>query len=167
MGAVKSAILSLLVDAYQKRDRVGLVAFRGKGADVLLPPTSSVELAQNRLQELPTGGRTPLAGGLTTALHLIVQEKSRNRDALPFLILISDGKANVAPAEGMAPLDAAIGAAGRIREAGIPSLVIDSESGFLEFGLARRISEEMGGRYLRLEDLRAGGILDAVRHIAM
>jgi magnesium chelatase subunit D len=167
MTEVKTAILSLLVDAYQKRDRVGLVVFRDRKADVLLPPTSSVDLARNRLMELPTGGKTPLADGLTTAFHLIEQEKIRQRDMLPLLILISDGKANVALAGNESPVDAAKAAAHEIREANIPSLVIDSERGFLNFGLARQISDVMGGRYLKLEELRAEEIVDAVWNYGM
>ncbi|MDH7510666.1 MAG: putative cobaltochelatase [Methanolinea sp.] len=167
MTAVKTAVLSLLVDAYQKRDRVGLIAFRGEKAEVLLPPTSSVELAKNSLVSLPTGGKTPLAEGLRTALRLIGQERMRQRDIIPLLILISDGKANVSPFISESPIEAAKAMAHEIRAAEIPSLVIDSERGFLSFGLARQISEIMGGRYLKLEDIRAEAIVNAVRNFGM
>jgi magnesium chelatase subunit D len=167
MTEVKTAVLSLLVDAYQKRDRVSLVAFHGNNAEVLLPPTSSVDLAKNSLVSLPTGGKTPLAGGLCTALRLIEQERTRRRDILPLLVLISDGKANVTLSPYDSPVEAAKAVAQEICEAKIPSLVIDSERGFLSFGLARQISEIMGGRYLRLENIRAEAIVDAVRNIGM
>ena len=166
MTEVKAAVISLLVDAYQKRDRVGLVAFRGNGADVLLPPTGSVERANRLLMTLPTGGKTPLAQGLRTGLGLIERERLVNRDSLPRLILISDGRANVAT-EGISPFDDALAAAVRIRDADIPSLVIDPEQGMIRLGLAETLSCEMGARYLRLRDLRAGTIADAVRGIGM
>jgi magnesium chelatase subunit D len=166
MTAVKGAILSLLIDAYQKRDRVGLVAFRGKGADVLLPPTSSVELARKYMQALPVGGKTPLAHGLSKGFEVLRRELMINHHTLPRLVLISDGKANVGFGSG-SPLDDAREVASHIREAGIPSLVIDSEQSFISFGLAHTLSEELGARYLRLEDLRAEDLAEAVKGIGM
>jgi len=166
MSEVKTAIISLLVEAYQKRDRVGLVAFRGTGADLLLPPTSSVELAKKKLAVLPTGGRTPLASGLLQGLEVIGQERRTNRDALVRLVLISDGRANVS-AGGAPPFDEALSAAGLVNKAGIPSLVIDPEDGFLNLGLARELSEQMGARYLHIRDLRSGQITGAIRGIGM
>jgi magnesium chelatase subunit D len=166
MTAVKGAILSLLIDAYQKRDRVGLVAFRGNGAEVLLSPTSSVELARTSMQSLPVGGKTPLAHGLFTGFEVLKRELMINRHTIPRMILISDGRANVSMGSGT-PLEDAKEMASRIREAGISSLVIDSEQSFISFGLAQSISEEMGGRYLKLEDLQADQIADIVKGIAM
>jgi magnesium chelatase subunit D len=164
MTAVKGAILSLLIDAYQKRDRVGLVVFRGKSAEVLLPPTSSVELARKCMQQLPVGGKTPLAQGLSRAFEVIQREKLINRHTIPRLILISDGKANVGLGSGL-PFDDAKEVAAAIRDAGISSFVIDSEKGFIAFGLAQVLSEEMGARYLKLEDLQAEQIADIVKSI--
>jgi len=164
MTAVKGAILSLLIDAYQKRDRVGLVVFRGKTAEVLLPPTSSVELARKYLQQLPVGGKTPLAQGLSRALEVLQREKMINQHTIPRLILISDGKANVSMGSG-SPLDDAKGAASAIRDAGISSIVIDSEQGFIAFGLAQTLSQEMGAKYLKLEDLQADRIAEVVKGI--
>jgi magnesium chelatase subunit D len=166
MTEVKGAILSLLIEAYQKRDRVGLVAFRGTGAEVLLPPTGSVELARKYLQTLPVGGKTPLAHGLRQGYEVLQRERMINRHTIPRLVLISDGKGNVGMGSG-SPMDDAREAAARIREAGISSFVIDSEQNFLSFGLARTISDELGGQYLRLEDLRADRIADVVKGIAM
>ena len=80
MVAVKGAVLSLLLDAYQRRDRVGLISFRGARVDLLLPPTSSVDLAELHLREMPTGGRTPLSRGLYMALDVIESEKMKNHD---------------------------------------------------------------------------------------
>jgi len=164
MTAVKGAILSLLIDAYQKRDRVGLVVFRGNTAEVLLPPTSSVELARKYMQQLPVGGKTPLAQGLVKALEVLLREKMINKHTIPRLILISDGKANVGTGSG-SPLDDAKEMAGRIRDEGISSLVIDSESGYIAFGLAQTLALEMGAKYLKLEDLQADQIADIVKGI--
>ena len=98
MGAVKGAVLSLLLDAYQRRDKVGMITFRGSAARVLLPPTSSVEAAAARLAELPTGGRTPLAAGLLRAHEVLRTERLRDPDRRPLLVVVTDGRATPAPA---------------------------------------------------------------------
>ena len=165
MTAVKGAILSLLIDAYQKRDRVGLVVFRGQTAEILLPPTSSVELARKYMQHLPVGGKTPLAQGLSKAFEVVQREKMINPHTIPRLILISDGKANVSMGSG-SPFDDAKEVAATIRDAGISSFVIDSEKGFIAFGLAQALAEEMGAKYLKLEDLQAEEIADMVKGIS-
>lgn len=166
MTEVKGAILSLLIDAYQKRDRVGLVAFRGTGADLLLPPTSSVDLAQRCMQSLPVGGKTPLAHGLSKGFEVLKREHLINQHMILRMVLISDGKANVSMGSG-SPLEDARGVAAHIRDAGISSLVIDSEQSFVSFGLAHTLSDDLGGRYLKLEDLRADQIVDVVKGIGM
>ena len=167
MVAVKGAILSLLLDAYQRRDRVGLIAFRGPTADLLLPPTSSVDLAQARLFEMPTGGRTPLAQGLLKALEVIEAEKTRDRNLLPLLVLMSDGRANVtmgSPApETTSPMEEAKAIAATIREQHIPAVVIDTESDLLRLGLATPIADAMGAPCLKLEELHAEAVANAVR----
>ncbi|MFA5330833.1 MAG: putative cobaltochelatase [Methanoregula sp.] len=166
MTAVKGAILTLLIDAYQKRDRVGLVVFRGTEAEVLLPPTSSVELARKYMQQMPVGGKTPLARGLSKGLDVIRREMAVNHAMIPRMILISDGRANVGMGSG-SPVNDAKEVAGQIRDAGISSFVIDSEQGFISFGLAHEISDELGAKYLRLEDLDAGQIAGIVKGIGM
>lgn len=166
MTEVKGAILSLLIDAYQKRDRVGLVAFRGTGAEVLLPPTSSVELARKYLQSLPVGGKTPLAAGLLKGLEVLRREMMIHEHTIPRMVLISDGKANVGMGAG-SPFEEAKEAAVHIRDAGISSFVIDSEQNYISFGLARTLSEELGARYLKLEDLQADGIAGIIKGIGM
>ncbi|MDD1728908.1 MAG: putative cobaltochelatase [Methanospirillum sp.] len=164
MTAVKGAILSLLIDAYQKRDRVGLVVFRGNSAEVLLPPTSSVELARKCMQNLPVGGKTPLASGLSKGLEVLQREKMINAHTIPRLILISDGKANVSMGSG-APLEDATEMAAAIRDFGISSIVIDTEQSYIAFGLAHKISDDMGAKYLKLEELQADTIAEAVKGI--
>jgi len=166
MTAVKGAILSLLIDSYQKRDRVGLVAFRGTGAEVLLSPTSSVELARKYMQSLPVGGKTPLAHGLSRGLEVIRRELVINHRTIPRMILISDGRANVGMGTG-SPVDDARSVAVQIRDAHIPSLVIDSEKNFISLGLARTLSDDLGGRYVRLDDLESGQLAGLVKGFGM
>ncbi|MDR0460413.1 MAG: putative cobaltochelatase [Nitrososphaerota archaeon] len=160
MSATKGAVLSLLLDAYQRRDRVGMVVFRKNSAELVLPPTNSVELAQKYLTTLPTGGRTPLAHGLKLGLDTV--ESSLRTDDIPLLVLVSDGRANV-NLYGGDPVVEAKNIACKIASKGIQSIAIDTEHGFLNFGLVKQISQTMGSKYLRLEELRANPIVSAVR----
>ncbi|MCL2476778.1 putative cobaltochelatase [Candidatus Bathycorpusculum sp.] len=160
MSATKGAVLSLLLDAYQRRDRVGMVVFRKNSAELVLPPTNSVELAQKHLTNLPTGGRTPLAHGLKLGLGAVVS--SIRTDDIPLLVLVSDGRANV-NLYGGDPVEEAKNIAYEIASKGIQSITIDTEQGFLNFGLVKQISETMGSKYLRLDELRAAPIASAVR----
>ena len=173
MVAVKGAVLSLLIDAYQRRDRVGLIAFRGTQAELLLPPTSSVELAQVQLSDMPTGGRTPLSQGLYLALQVIEAERLKDQEVLPLLVLLSDGRANVLLG-GIPATDAPHGGEGSasveaqqfasvFRENRIHSVVVDTEAGVVNFGLARPIAEAMGAQYIRLDELQADNLAQAVR----
>ena len=162
MTATKGAILSLLIDAYQRRDRVGMIAFRKNSAEVILPPTNSVELAQRCLAKLPTGGRTPLVHGLKSGLDLIKDCMRRDKEAIPLLALVSDGRANVNMYDGD-PVEEAKTMARAIKFAGIKSIAIDTERDFISFGLVNQICSEMGGKYLRLEELSAVPLASAVR----
>ena len=168
MVAVKGAVMSLLLDAYQRRDRVGLIAFRGTGAELLLPPTGSVEMAQWCLQEMPTGGRTPLARALYVAMETLETERLKDRDVLPLLVLLSDGRANVSLAGDqltqLAAGDAEVQNLSRtISDAKIPAVVVDTEQDFIKLGLAQGIADSMSARYIKLEDLAAESLADAVR----
>ena len=168
MVAVKGAVMSLLLDAYQRRDRVGLIAFRGTGAALLLPPTGSVEMAQWCLQEMPTGGRTPLARALYVAMETLETERLKDRDVLPLLVLLSDGRANVSlSGDQLTQLAAgdteSQNLARTIAEAKIPAVVVDTEQDFIKLGLAFGISEAMSARYIKLDDLAADSLAEAVR----
>ena len=177
MVAVKGAILSLLLDAYQRRDRVGMISFRGTGAELLLPPTGSVDLAQVHLRDMPTGGRTPLSRGLQLALEVVETERMKDKQVLPLLVLLTDGRANVGfgqigggPGPGQAsteeadnPRTEAKSMAELVREHHIPSLVIDTELDFIKLGLARPIAEAMDAHYVKLDDLRGDTLAQAVR----
>jgi len=154
MSAVKGAILSLLNDAYQRRDKVALVSFRKDEARILLPPTSSVELAAPRLEDLPTGGRTPLVAGLEKAAEVLKREELRDRERRPLLVLLTDGRATTGPD----PLTAAE----RLRSLGAASLVVDTEEGYVRLGMAEELAAAMGARCLRLEELRAESLVELV-----
>ncbi|MCC6177736.1 MAG: putative cobaltochelatase [Chloroflexi bacterium] len=162
MAAAKQAVLSLLLDAYQKRDRIGLIAFRGPKAEVILPPTTSVELAERQLQSLPTGGRTPLGHALQLGLLTFERHKLSHPEDVPLLLLVSDGRANV-PLGKSDPTTDALLLAEEIRARGISSVVVDTEAGAMRMGLCQPLSEALGARYLPLEQLRAGDLVAAVR----
>jgi magnesium chelatase subunit D len=162
MTATKGAILSLLLDAYQRRDRVGMVVFRKNTAELVLPPTNSVEMAQKCLAKLPTGGRTPMAHGLNLGLEVVRDYMKRDKEAIPLMVLVSDGRANVS-LNGGDPVEEAKAVAREISSGGIQSIAIDTERGFLTFGLVKQVCDEMGGKYLRLEELSASPIASAVR----
>ena len=155
MVAVKGAILSLLLDAYQRRDRVGMIAFRGVGAKVLVAPTNSVELAERSLRQLPTGGRTPLAAGLELAEQLLEQSERRPQALDPLLILITDGRSN----QGAPPERVAQRLAAKQRRI----LVLDTEDGYVRMGLAARLAALLQAPCLPLDDLRAEVIQRHVR----
>jgi magnesium chelatase subunit D len=162
MVATKGAIMSLLLDAYQKRDQVGMVSFRGHAATVVLPPTGSVERAQQCLADMHTGGRTPLAAGLITAHDVLMRYRQRERQTQPLLVVLTDGRANTGIGPGD-PVMEALQQADRLRAASVPSLVVDTEQGAMQLGLARRLADVAGGTYLRLEELAANTLARAVK----
>ncbi len=162
MEAAKAAVLDLLVDAYQRRDRVGLVAFRGEGAEVLLAPTASVELAQLKLRDLPTGGATPLAHGLLRSIELLDAETRRNEDVIPWLVLITDGRANVGIGTGLGSEDAKAAAA-KVKAKGINSIVIDTTNLPSGGSAAREIARAAGAEYVRLSPSDRGALIRLVK----
>jgi len=163
MEAVKGAVIGLLLDAYQRRDRVALVTFRGEGAEVALRPTGSVEVARARLEKLPTGGRTPLAAGLSAALEVAVAASSGPHR--PLVVVVSDGRATSGP-DGTDPVEAAVHVAKGLRRQELTSVVVDAETGPTRLGLARTLAQTMGARYLTLPELTATTLVSAVRRAA-
>ena len=165
MRAVKGAIFYMLQEAYQKRDRVGMIAFRRQRAEVLLPITRSVDLAQKCLAELPTGGKTPLADGLALALQTLSMLNKHDRELEPILVLVTDGRANAVEENGGDPVASALKMAERIGKAKITSVVIDTESDFIKLGLAKRIAAAMGANYYTLQRLSKDSIIRIVRNL--
>ncbi|GGK86646.1 putative cobaltochelatase [Streptomyces flaveus] len=161
MSAVKGAVLSLLLDAYQRRDKVGLVTFRGKDAEVALPPTSSVDAAAARLESLPTGGRTPLAAGLLRAHDVLRVERLRDPARRSLVVVVTDGRATGGPE----PVALAGRAARLFAADGVASVVVDCESGPVRLGLAGQLAGELGGTAVTLDELRADSIAGLVRDV--
>ncbi|MFS4109144.1 putative cobaltochelatase [Streptomyces sp. PD-S100-1] len=161
MSAVKGAVLSLLLDAYQRRDKVGLVTFRGRDAQVALPPTSSVDAAAVRLESLPTGGRTPLAAGLLRAHEVLRVERLRDPARRALVVVVTDGRATGGPE----PVALAGRAARLFAAEGVASVVVDCESGPVRLGLAGQLAGELGGTAVTLDELRADSIAGLVRDV--
>lgn len=161
MSAVKGAVLSLLLDAYQRRDKVGLITFRGKDATVALPPTSSVDAAAVRLETLPTGGRTPLSAGLMKAHDVLRVERTRDPARRPLLVVVTDGRATGGPD----PVALGTRAARLHAAEGTASVVVDCESGPVRLGLAAGLAAELGGTAVTLDELRADSIAGLVRDV--
>jgi magnesium chelatase subunit D len=162
MEAVKGAVLTLLTDAYQRRDEVAVISFRGEAAQLLLAPTRSVERAEQSLRELPTGGRTPLPHALQLALDTL--ERARP-DTPPLLVLLSDGRANVALENGGAgdPWSESLALASLLAARGVPTLVLDTESGFLRLGRACQLAQALGAECLSIEQLSAEKLTLTIR----
>ncbi|WP_330238272.1 putative cobaltochelatase [Streptomyces sp. NBC_00525] len=161
MGAVKGAVLSLLLDAYQRRDKVGLVTFRGRDADLALPPTSSVDAAAARLESLPTGGRTPVAAGLLKAHDVLRVERLRDPSRRALLVVVTDGRATGGPQ----PVELAARAARLHAADGVASVVVDCEAGPVRLGLAAALAGDLGGTAVTLDELRAESIAGLVRDV--
>lgn len=159
MQQVKTAVLSLLVDAYQRRDKVGLIAFRGSTAELLLPPTTSTEIAVRRLAELPAGGRTPLAEGLAEALRVIDRERLKDSHRRPLLVVITDARATFGPK----PVERAQHIASSIAAQNISSLILDCESGTMRLGLAATLATYLHGEYLPIGEVAADTVTSAIR----
>lgn len=154
MKETKEAVLSMLMDSYQKRDKIGLIAFRQKKAEVLLGITSSVDLAQKELQALPTGGRTPLADGLYNAWQLLQARKRKDPEMLPMIVLVTDGRANSALWSDD-PVEDALKAAELIAHEKIPAIVVDTENDFISFHLAEKIAVAMQADYYKVDELKS------------
>lgn len=163
MEALKGAVLSLLTDAYQQRDEVAVVAFRGQEAKLLLAPTRSVELAEKSLRELPTGGRTPLPHALVMVMGILDDAKAAGNGKPPLLVLMTDGKANVSVADVGDPWRESLELAQMVAEFRVPTLVIDTESGYTRLGRAATLARELEAECLTLEELSADNLVLTVR----
>ncbi|MFG2529702.1 putative cobaltochelatase [Streptomyces sp. NPDC048516] len=161
MSAVKGAVLSLLLDAYQRRDKIGMITFRGGGAELALPPTSSVEAGAARLEQLPTGGRTPLSEGLLRAHEVLRVERMRDASRRPLLVVVTDGRATGGPE----PVVRAARAARLLAAEGTASVVVDCETGPVRLGLAGELARELQGTAVTLDELRADSVSALVRTV--
>jgi magnesium chelatase subunit D len=162
MSAVSGATLSLLRDAYQRRDKVAVITFRQQEAKVLLPPTSSVHIASRRLARFDTGGKTPLAQGLLAARDLVVREKARDRARRSLVVVLTDGRATGGPD----PLARARTAAGLLVAEGAAAVVVDCETSYVRLGLAADLANHLGAPAVQLAQLRADALTDVVRTAA-
>jgi magnesium chelatase subunit D len=164
MEMVKATVLALLRDAYERRDEVGVIAFRGTKAELLLAPTRSVDTAERQLRDLPTGGRTPLAHALQVASEVLSRSCGAGRPE-PLLIILSDGKANV-PIDGTGdwsrsdvprgdPWGQVLQYAGSLARKAVATLVLDTEVGFVRLGRARDLADALGAQCLSLEEFSA------------
>ncbi|AXK40542.1 putative cobaltochelatase [Crenobacter cavernae] len=162
MEAVKGCVLGLLQDAYQRRDQVAVIAFRGSEAELVLPPTRQVEQAERALSELPTGGRTPLAHALQLAVQTLAQH-ARQDNLTPLLVVLSDGRANIALDTRQDPWSEALALAAGLADQGTPALVLDTEEGYVRLGRARELAEALQGEYLPLDSLSADQLTLTIR----
>ena len=162
MNATKGAILSLLTDAYQRRDRVGLIVFQKDRATLILPPTNSVQLAQRALVNIPVGGKTPLSAGILMAAEVLHREKYSHPDVEPLLIVLTDGAGNVAMGP-MPPNDEAYFFAEQIAKEDIRSIVINMEHESFDQGLAAKLAEELNAPCMTLDELKAENLYHAVK----
>ncbi len=161
MEATKGAIMSLLTDAYQRRDRVGLIVFNKNDAKLALPPTNSVKLAQQALSDIAVGGKTPLSAGLTLAYEVFRQESYAHPDIQPMMILLTDGAGNVSLTD-LPPQEEAHRIAQHIRDAGIRSVVINMEHAAFDQGLAQLLADQLDSPCHTLADLRAATLYETV-----
>ena len=166
MKTVKGVIFKILLDAYQKRDRVGMVAFRKNQAEVLLPVTRSVDFAQKKLATMPTGGKTPLAKGLLKAEDVLDMLYRQDANQDPVMILITDGRATSSLNKGTNPVTDALEEAKRIGRRNIPVAVIDTESGFIKLGLAKNLAKAMGASYFQVDKISEDQLLHIWRTAA-
>jgi magnesium chelatase subunit D len=162
MAAVAGAAQSLLRDAYQRRDKVAVITFRAGGARILLPPTTSAQIAARRLSRFDTGGTTPLGEGLLAARDLVLRERARDRARRPLVVILTDGRAT----GGSEPLQRSRCAARLLAAEGAAAVVVDCETTYVRLGLAGELAAQLGAPTVRLEQLRADSLAQAVRGAA-
>ena len=162
MEAVKGTIMSLLKDAYEKRDKVGMISFRRDRAEEVLPITRSIDLAQKKLKNLVTGGKTPLVEGLLKGYSVLKREMKLDKDILPIMVILSDGKGNFSK-KGEDPIKESIKVARNMSNEKIKIIVVDTEEGFVKLELAKKLAEALAGEYYRLENLKSDDLLTIVK----
>jgi magnesium chelatase subunit D len=151
MRQTKAALLALLRQAYRQRDRVALLAFRGRAAELVLPPTRGPSAAQRAIEALPVGGATPLAHGLAAAERLLRQQRRRHATLPIWTVVLTDGRANVG-IDGD-PWRDALDQARRLAACATECLVVDTEMAWPRFGRAAELARRLGADCLPLEDV--------------
>jgi magnesium chelatase subunit ChlD-like protein len=162
MNATKGAILSLLTDAYQRRDRVGLIVFQKDRATLVLPPTNSVQLAQRALMDIPVGGKTPLSAGLLMAYDVLQREKRLHPDVQPLLLVMTDGAGNVSVGT-MAPQEESFRFAETIAAQKVRSVVVNMEHAAFDQGLAQQLADHLEAPCYSLGEIKAENLYQTVR----
>jgi magnesium chelatase subunit D len=162
MTATKGAIMSLLTDAYQRRDRVGLIVFQKDRAQTVLPPTNSVQLAKSALVNIPVGGKTPLSAGLFLAYDTVSREKRLHPDIIPLVILLTDGAGNVSIGN-KPPQEEAHQIADMFKTDTIKTVTINMEHIAFDQGLAQKLADRLGGPCYTLGQMKAELLLQTVR----
>lgn len=152
MSLTKGVMEALFQDIYLKRDKVGIITFRDRSAELILPFSQNIRDAWVGIERLPVGGRTPLASGLDLGIRLLMQEKRKNPETLPVMLIFSDGHPNVS-AYGGDPLDEAFFFAGEVRRQGIEAILVDTEFNPMSVGYGYEISRRMEGTYLTMDRL--------------
>lgn len=163
MATVKGAILSMLRDSYVKRDRVGLMAFRRDSAEMILPPTKSVEYSYKHLEDLPTGGKTPLGEALMKVNEYMTAYARCHIGERCYIILVTDGRANVPLKEGANANEEVQDLAERLTIPSVRWIVVDAGMGFPHFDNAHRLAEKLEAKYFKLEDLDADRFAESVK----
>ncbi len=163
MAAVKGAVLSMLRDSYVKRDRIGMMAFRRDSAELVLPPTRSVEYSYRKLEEMPTGGKTPLGEALVTVNEYMTSYSRSHTGEMCYIVVITDGRANVPLKEGSDANDEVLKIAQDLSIPQVKWIVIDASAGFIRFDNAEKLAMALEGTYFRLEDLNADRLAESVR----
>jgi len=166
MIETKGAIMSLLLDAYQKRDRVGMIAFRGDMAECILPPTSSVELAGKLLKDIPVGGRTPLSHAIATTYRILQSSFIKDKTIQPIVVFVTDGKANVSYQGGKAYSESIKFARSLYEKMPVKYVVIDTEPDhIIQLGLAKSLAASLNAEYYKPEELRSDNIAEITKGV--
>ena len=161
MEAVKGAIFSLLQDAYEKRDKVGLIDFRKEKAELVLPFTGSIELARRLLEHLPTGGKTPLAGALELAYRTCEQVLRRSPTEKIDVFIVTDGRATYGETDN--PVNEALAWGKAFIDLPVGILILDTEQDFIRLGIAKELMQAMRGTYYSIDTITADTVLQVVK----
>jgi len=166
MSTAKGAIFSLLENAYQKRDTVGMMSFRNNDVDLILNPTRSIDLAFKKLQDIKIGGKTPLALGIRKSVDYVKSLKVKDKEMSPIIVIVSDGRGNVSFKNKNIMLELE-DIATEVSKENIQFIVVDTETGFLKLELAKKISDKLDAMYFKLDELRDEELVEAIKSVTI